>query len=141
METRMDISTEFTIDAQTNPPATLIPYSIKAVNDLLSIETQHIWEEKYPDLSCGCGCDRDEEEMADWTEDDLYMICLKCSSDNQLDEEYALDDSGFPKEPEYLGYESYFGEIVYPCKAILEARRTAAPETIVAVTLILKGSK
>jgi len=108
-----------------NPPIviTQVPYSAEAVKNYVAIEREHIKREKFPELSCGC--DRDDEEVETWTEEDYYAICVKCTN-----EVGSFSDDTLV---------TYFGEILYPCAIVTNARATVARDTRIAVALILEG--
>lgn len=104
---------------------TTTPYSAEEVETYASIEREHIKKEKFPELSCGCGCDMDDEEVKTWTEEDYYAICVKCTNNVGF----------FPGDT----LVTYFGEILYPCVILTNARASVSRETKIAVALILKG--
>ena len=114
-----------TIEPNPTIVITQVPYSAEAVKNYVAIEREHIKREKFPELSCGCGCNKDDEEVETWTEEDYYAICVKCTN-----EVVSFSDDTLV---------TYFGEILYPCAILFNARSTVARETKIAVALILEG--
>lgn len=107
------------------------PYSFEDVKNLVAIEREHVAIQKSPELSCGCGCDIDDNEIDSWTDEDYSFFCKKSFEDPDLCQGGDIDES----EESW----SYYGKVPYPCPTLLNARASASTEILVEVALILGG--